>query len=276
MNFLDTILEAKHVEIARAKVLVPQALLERQAAARSDYRGFARALDRPGVRVVAEIKRASPSRGDIRLDLDAVATAQAYANGGAAALSVLTEPAYFKGSADDLKRARAAVAAPVLRKDFIVDPYQVYETAAMGADALLLIVRILDDERLHALHALALELGLDVLTEVFDEQDAARANALGATLVGINNRDLAHFKTDVSHAARLAKQLRPATAVVALSGIHSADDIRLNLDGGLRRFLIGEALVRQPDPTAALCEWTALLPPSALSTHDTQRSAHGL
>lgn len=259
MTFLDKILAAKRDEIAAAKAAVPQAALERQSAARRDApRGFAAALDRPGVRIVAEIKRASPSLGDIRPGLDPAATALAYAEGGAAALSVLTEPAFFKGSADDLQRARRAAGVPVLRKDFIVDPYQVYETAAMGADAMLLIVRILDDARLRELHALALSLGLDVLTEVFDGQDAARANALGATLVGINNRDLAHFKTDVSHAGRLAASLRPGTAVVALSGIHSAEDIRQTLAGGIRRFLIGEALVRQADPVATLREWTSI------------------
>ena len=259
MTFLDKILIAKRDEIAAAKAAVPQAALERQASARRDTpRGFAAALDRPGVRIIAEIKRASPSLGDIRPDLDPAATARAYAEGGAAALSVLTEPAFFKGSADDLQRASRAVALPVLRKDFIIDPYQVYETAALGADALLLIVRILDDERLRELHALALGLGLDVLTEVFDEQDAARANALGAALVGINNRDLAHFKTDASHAVRLASRLSPGTAVVALSGIHSAEEIRQTLSGGVRRFLIGEALVRQADPVATLREWTTL------------------
>jgi len=256
MNFLDNILASKHTELARAKAQVPQALLERQAAARADVpRGFTDALARPGVRIIAEIKRASPSLGDIRPDLDAAATAQAYADGGAAALSVLTEPAFFKGSAADLRLARAAVSIPVLRKDFIIDPYQVYETAAMGADALLLIVRILDDKRLHALYALARDLGLDVLAEVFNEQEVARVNALGATLVGINNRDLAQFKTDVTHAARLAKHLHPGTAVVALSGIHTAADIRQNRADGIRRFLIGEALVRQADPTAMLREW---------------------
>jgi indole-3-glycerol phosphate synthase len=277
MNFLDNILAAKRTELARAQAQVPQPVLEQQVAARSDApRGFAAALARPGVRIIAEIKRASPSLGDIRPDLDAAATARAYADGGAAALSVLTEPAFFKGSAADLRQARAAVSIPVLRKDFIIDPYQVYETAAMGADALLLIVRILDDKQLHELYALARDLGLDVLAEVFNEQEAARANALGATLVGINNRDLAQFKTDVTHAARLAKLLHPGIAVVALSGIHSADDIRQNLEGGIRRFLIGEALVRQADSTATLREWTTLLPPSDLSTHDTQHSTHGL
>jgi indole-3-glycerol phosphate synthase len=255
MSFLSAILTAKRDEIAAAKARVPQAQLERLASARPAPRGFAAALDLPGVRIIAEIKRASPSLGNIRLDLDPALTAHAYAAGGAAALSVLTEPAYFKGSAADLQFARDAVTVPVLRKDFIIDPYQVYETAAMGADAMLLIVRILDDEQLNVLHALALALGLDVLTEVFDEQDAARANALGATLVGINNRDLAHFKTDITQATRLSASLRPGTAVVALSGIHSADDIRQTLANGIRRFLIGEALVRQADPTSTLRDW---------------------
>ncbi|MEI7900052.1 MAG: indole-3-glycerol phosphate synthase TrpC [bacterium] len=258
MSFLDQILEAKRAEIIHAQAQTSQAHLERRAAARRDYRGFAAALDCPGVRIIAEIKRASPSLGDIRMGLDPAATAQAYANGGAAALSVLTEPAYFKGSPADLQQARNAVMLPVLRKDFIIDPYQVYETAALGADAMLLIVRILDDERLRTLYDLARNLGLDVLTEVFDEQDALRAHALGATLVGINNRDLAHFKTDVTHAARLAARLRPETAVVALSGLQTLDDIRQTLANGIRRFLVGEALVRQSDPSATLREWLSL------------------
>lgn len=263
MSFLDKILDAKRAEIAAAKAQFPQPDVERLAAARRDYRGFAAALERDGVRIIAEIKRASPSLGDIRPDLDPAATARAYGEGGAAALSVLTEPAFFKGSASDLQLARASAGVPVLRKDFILDAYQVYETAAMGADAMLLIVRILDDAQLHALHALALQLGLDVLTEVYDERDARRANNLGATLVGINNRDLAHFQTDVTQAVRLAGHLRPGAAVVALSGIHSSSDIQRTLSGGIRRFLIGEALVRQADPVATLREWTSF--PTALA-----------
>ena len=265
MTFLEKILAAKRAEIARAKTQAPQARIEKLAAARRDTpRGFAAALDAPGVRVIAEIKRASPSLGDIRADLDPAATARAYADGGAAALSVLTEPAFFKGSSDDLLRARQAAPLPVLRKDFIIDPYQVYETAAMGADALLLIVRILDEETLRSLHALARSLGLDVLTEVFDERDAARANALGAALVGINNRDLSKFKTDVTHASRLAAHLRPGTATVALSGVQTGDDIRQTLAGGIRRLLVGEALIRQPDPAATLREWTSMEVPQRL------------
>jgi len=259
MSFLEKILASKREEIAHAKACVPQPQLERLAAARRDRpRGFAAALDTPGVRVIAELKRASPSRGDIRADLAPAAIARAYADGGAAALSVLTEPAFFKGSAADLQQARDATPLPVLRKDFIIDPYQVYESAALHADAILLIVRILDDDTLHALYTLARSLGLDVLTEVFDEQDAARARALGATPVGINNRDLDRFETDVTHAARLAACLSPVTAVVALSGIRTLDDIRQTLAGGIRRFLVGEALVRQSDPAATLRDWTSL------------------
>ena len=262
MTFLDNIIEAKSAEIALAKARVPQAQIEKKAAAHFAPRGFAASLARPGVRIIAEIKRASPSLGDIRADLDPSALALDYEAGQAAALSVLTEPAFFKGSPADLRQARSAVAIPVLRKDFIIDPYQVYETAAMGADAMLLIVRILDDEKLNALYTLAISLGLDILTEVFDEQDAKRANALGATLVGINNRDLARFQTDIRHASRLASQLRTGTEVVALSGIRNADDIRQTLAGGIRRFLIGEALVRQGDPAATLREWTSIPAPA--------------
>jgi len=259
MSFLEKILASKRDEIARAKAHLSRVQIERLAAARRDSpRGFAAALDAPGVRVIAELKRASPSRGDIRADLDPAATARAYADGGAAALSVLTEPAFFKGSAADLRQARDATSLPVLRKDFIIDPYQVYESAALHADAILLIVRILDDDTLHALYTLARSLGLDVLTEVFDEHDAARARTLGATPVGINNRDLDRFETDVNHAARLAACLSPDTAVVALSGIRTLDDIRQTLAGGIRRFLVGEALVRQSDPAATLRAWTSL------------------
>jgi indole-3-glycerol phosphate synthase len=261
MSFLDQILSAKQAEIAAARRLRPQADLERLAARRDDFRGFAAALTRPGVRVIAEIKRASPSLGDIRPDLHPGELAAAYQDGGAAALSVLTEPAFFKGSAQDLKRARHVVDLPVLRKDFILDPYQVYETAAMGADAMLLIVRILDDDQLASLTALAHGIGLECLVEIHDESDAKRILDLAPPVVGINNRDLAHFHTDTSQAARLADLLPQGSAVVAASGIHSADDIRQALSAGLRRFLVGEALVRAPDPATLLRQWTAINTP---------------
>ena len=260
MTILETIVAARRQAVVEARRRVPQAHLERAAAGRRDYRGLAAALARPGLRVIAEIKRASPSRGPIAPALDPAALARAYAAGGAAALSVLTEPDFFQGSPDDLHRARAATELPVLRKDFIIDPYQVYETAALGADALLLIVRVLDDAQLHGLHALARQLGLDVLTEVHDARDIARANALGAPLVGINNRDLAHFKTDTGQATRLVGQLHPGCLPVALSGIRTADDIRRTLAGGITRVLVGETLVRASDPAATLRGWLAAAP----------------
>ena len=258
MNILENIVATRRQAVAGAQRRVPQSFLEREAAGRRDYRGFTAALARPGLRVIAEIKRASPSRGAIAPALDPAAVARAYAAGGAAALSILTEPDFFKGSPDDLHRARAACDLPVLRKDFIIDPYQVYETAALGADAMLLIVRMLDDEQLHELHALAQQLGLDVLTEVHDAGDIERANALGAPLIGINNRDLAHFKTDSAQAGRMVGLLHPSCLPVALSGILDDDDIRQTLAGGITRVLVGEALVRAEDPAATLRRWNAI------------------
>jgi indole-3-glycerol phosphate synthase len=258
MSFLDQILATKQIEIAEAKARTPLSELEQLAAQRNDYRGFKASLSKPGVRVIAEIKRASPSRGDISPDLEPSTVASAYEQGGAAAISVLTEPAFFKGSAADLQQARAAVTLPVLRKEFILEPYQVFETAAMGADAILLIVRILDDQQLHDLHDLARSLGLNVLTEIFDETDATRLAGMNDLLIGINNRDLTHFHTDTARAARIAATLPKDAAVVAASGIMETEDLQRILAQGIRRFLIGEALVRQNDPVTTLREWTTL------------------
>ena len=258
-DFLEKIVAHKRREVAEAAARVPLDALRRQAAARRDFRGFEAALAAPrAVRIIAEIKRASPSKGDLRPGLDPAALARAYAAGGAAALSVLTERAFFKGSPDDLAAARQATALPVLRKDFILDDYQVYESAALGADAILLIVRLLTDAELSRLHALARSLGLDVLVEVYDEAEAARANRLGARLVGINNRDLARFDTDVTRAQRVAAALAPGTLAVAASAIAGPDDIRRALQSGLTRFLIGETLVRADDPAGLLRAWNAI------------------
>jgi indole-3-glycerol phosphate synthase len=255
MSFLDKILVSKRIEIAECKNRISQSEIERMAAARTDFRGFESSLNQSGVRIIAEIKRASPSKGEINPDLNPAAVARAYQEGGAAALSVLTEPSFFKGSQSDLQSAREVITMPVLRKDFIIDPYQVYESVAIGADAILLIVRILDDKALHELYTLARNLGIDILTEVFDEEDAARASALKATLIGINNRDLARFNTDINHAIRVAALLPAEASIVAASGIHSQTDIEMNLANGLRRFLIGEALVKHADPVATLKSW---------------------
>ena len=266
MSFLEQIVAAKQAEIAAARALKPQAEVERLAAKREDFRGFAESLARPGVRIIAEIKRASPSLGDLRPDLHPGDLALAYQTGGAAAVSVLTEPAFFKGSAKDLKRAREFSELPILRKDFILDPYQVYETAAMGADAMLLIVRILDDETLQSLLALAHGVGLETLVEIHDEADAKRIAGLAPPLVGINNRDLAHFHTDTSRAARIAALLPRGTAVVAASGIHGEPDIQRALAAGIRRFLVGESLVRADDPAALLKQWISLPVPQILNS----------
>lgn len=261
MSFLDQILTAKREEIAAARNLKPQAELEALAAKREDFRGFAVSLNRPGVRVIAEIKRASPSRGDLLPGLHPGDLARAYEDGGAAAVSVLTEPAFFKGSAKDLKRTRDVIELPVLRKDFIVDPYQVYETAAMGADAMLLIVRILTDEQLASLLALAHGVGLETLVEIHDEADARRLTGLDVPVVGINNRNLADFHTDTEQASRIAALLPQGAAVVAASGIRDQADILRTLAAGIRRFLVGETLVKHPDPAAVLRQWTSIKTP---------------
>ncbi len=253
MNFLDKILAEKAHEIARAKAACSDPEMRSLAAKRATpFRGFEAALQKDGVRIVAEIKRASPSKGDIQPDLNAAATAAAYEAGGAAALSVLTEPAYFKGSIQDLRDARAAVSIPVLRKDFIVEPYQVYESCAMGADAILLIVRILDDFNLCTLYALAKECGLDVLTEVFDEADLDRALKLGASVIGINNRNLASFSTDLMNAPTLATRIKPPAIAMALSGVSTAHDVTQMAQQGISKLLIGEGLVKCADPATLL------------------------
>jgi indole-3-glycerol phosphate synthase len=252
MDFLQKIVAAKKREIAESSARVPLAQLREMASKNRVFRGFAASLAQPGVRVIAEIKRASPSKGDLCVNLDPAALARAYEAAGAAALSVLTERDFFKGSPEDLQAARAAVSLPVLRKDFILDEYQVYETVCMGADAMLLIVRMLNDNELTHLDKLARALGLDVLVEVHNEADAARANRIGARLIGINNRDLARFNTDASNASRMAALFPPEAIIVAASAITGADDIRHNLSAGISRFLIGEALVCADNPSQLL------------------------
>lgn len=258
-SFLDQIVEHQRLVVAEARRQRPLAALAALAAGRNDYRGFEAALRRPGVRVIAEIKRASPSKGALDLTLDPARLARSYEQGGAAAISVLTEEKFFRGSADDLRTARAASSLPVLRKDFILEDYQVYEAAAWGADAILLIVRILDDAQLLELHRLARRLGLDVLVEVHDEADARRVAAMPEiTLVGINNRNLASFETDLSAAHRIARLLGPHQHPVAASGISVPDDIARAQAAGLRAFLIGESLVRTPDTVALLRQLVAV------------------
>jgi indole-3-glycerol phosphate synthase len=252
-DVLSRIVATKRAEV---EALRPHAS-EVRARARdaAPTRGFARALRSPGtVRVLAEIKRRSPSAGPIRADADPAAIAAEYQAGGAAALSVLTDREYFDGSLAALAAARGAVDLPLLRKDFIIDPLQIWEARAAGADAILLIVRILTDDQLAELSGLAAELGLDALVEVHDREELARALGSGAVVVGINNRDLKTFTTDLALSLDVAPTVDPAITLVAESGIRSADDVRRLGQAGVDAVLVGESLMRQPDVRVAVAE----------------------
>jgi indole-3-glycerol phosphate synthase len=221
-------------------------------------RGFRAALTRPGIAVIAEFKRRSPSAGTLRDDADLATLVAAYERGGASALSVLTEQPNFGGALADLTAARGVVGLPVLRKDFIVDEYQLLEARAAGADAVLLIVAALDDETLASLHSAARELTLDVLVEVHDREEVARALDVGAELVGVNNRDLRDFSVDVGRTSRLREAIPNAVAVVSESGIASAEQLRTLAGEGVDAVLVGERLMRAENPEQALRELTAL------------------
>lgn len=253
-DILEQIVEHKKHEILAAAKKTPVEKLRDLAGTGTGRRSFYNALARPAgqVRIIAEIKRASPSKGDIAADLDPAALAAAYEHGGAAALSVLTDNAFFKGSLADLKAARSACNLPVLRKDFLISEYQIYEAAAAGADAVLLIVRILPENRLSELLALSAELSMDCLVEVHSESDLKTAIKVNAALIGINNRNLASFDTDIKTAMTLSEKLGQDQIAVAASGIASRKDIERNLEAGISRFLIGESLVRSDDPAGFL------------------------
>jgi indole-3-glycerol phosphate synthase len=257
MNVLDEILAHKRVELAEAAARVPPAAMRARAEARSREeatRGLREALrGAPRPRVVAELKRRSPSRGEIRPDFDPLGCAKAYADAGAAAISVLTDARFFGGDLALLEAVRAAVPVPLLRKDFVIDRYQVDEARAHGADAVLLIVRALAGPALAELRAHAAELGLDALVEVHDERELERALAAGADLVGINNRDLATFQTDLAVTERLAPRVAGSGVVlVAESGIFTNGDVRRLEAAGADAVLVGEALMREPDVGRAL------------------------
>ena len=250
-DFLTTIVQQKGREISQARKVVAEARLAELVRQRSDYRSFFEPLSRPGaagVNIIAEIKRASPSKGDIRADLDASKTAAQYEHGGAAAVSVLTDATFFKGHLDDLKAARSACRLPVLRKEFIISRYQVYEAAAAGADAILLIARILTPEKLDRLYSLCRDLGMDALVEIHTPEDARIVADCGARLVGINNRNLSTFETDIAIAMDLVARLAPGQIPVAASGISGPADIQQNLEAGIFNFLVGESIVRSADP----------------------------
>jgi indole-3-glycerol phosphate synthase len=249
-TYLDDIL-AHHRERADADRRALGPLLDEARAAPSP-RPFAGSLERPGLAVIAEIKRRSPSRGELAPGLDPAALARSYAAGGAACLSVLTDGPHFGGSAVDLATARAAVELPVLRKDFTVSAHDVADARLMGADAVLLIVAALDDGRLGYLQALADELGLAALVEVHDAAEAERAVAAGAGIVGVNQRDLTTFEVRHDLAASLAPDLPGDVLLVAESGIRDAGDARRAAEAGFDAVLVGESLVTAEDPAAAL------------------------
>lgn len=250
MNKLDEICATKREEVATRKALATLDDLDRRACEAAPPRGFADALAAKahrGFGLIAEIKKASPSKGLIRGDFRPAEHAAAYAAGGAACLSVLTDAPYFQGHEDYLMDARAACDLPVLRKDFMVDPWQVAEARAIGADAILVIVAALDDGAMAEIEAAAIERGLDVLVEVHDEQELERAAALRSRLIGINNRDLKTFRTDLAVTERLARHAPEDALLVGESGIERhADCVRLAV-AGVRSFLVGESLMRQPD-----------------------------
>lgn len=251
---LDRILVHKVEEVAARKARASAATVIAAAREAPPPRDMRAAVRRESVALIAEIKRASPSRGVLRADFDPLALATVYAANGAAALSVLTDVRFFGGDLAHLTAVRAAVSVPALRKDFVLDPYQVYEARAAGADAVLLIAAALDDARLADLHALIAGLGMAALVEVHDEAELGRALALGAPLIGVNNRDLRTFSVDLETTERLARLLPAGVILVAESGIVSGADVRRMGAAGARAVLVGEALVTAPDMAARVRE----------------------
>jgi indole-3-glycerol phosphate synthase len=259
VTVLDGILERKRREVEERRASLPDRELAARARATPRPRSLGAALSPRGgpVRVIAEVKRASPSAGTIDASVDAPSLAARYAAAGAAAVSVLTDGPAFGGSLDDLAAARAAVEVPLLRKDFVVDRYQLLEARAWGADAALLIVAALPGDALRRLHEACLELGLSALVEVHDEREAEAALAAGAGIVGVNNRDLRTFRVDLAATERVLPLLPADVAGVSESGIRGAAEVRRLRAAGAANFLVGEALVRAPDPAALLREIAA-------------------
>lgn len=260
---LERICADKRAEVARRRAAAPLGALEARATGAGAPRGFYRRLEararRDGWGLVCEIKKASPSKGVIRADFDPPALARAYAEGGAACLSVLTDGPYFQGEDAHLDAARAAVGLPVLRKDFVLEPYQVVESRALGADCVLLIMAALGDGQAAELEAAAAQWGMDILVEVHDDAELERALRLASPLIGVNNRDLKTLKVDLAVSRRLAPRIPAERLMVCESGLERRADLAEMHAAGARAFLIGEWLMRQGDVAAA----TAALLPAA-------------
>jgi indole-3-glycerol phosphate synthase len=259
MDFLEKIVGLKKAENLRLQEAGVMEEFQAALARRPRLLSLKAALDNcPGTAIIAEVKRASPSKGEFAMHWDPVELAQIYQNHGAAAISVLTEVAYFKGDPDFIRRMRPVIRVPILRKDFILEEIQVYESAALGADALLLIVSLLSPEELRALLALTHDLGLEALVEVHTESEMALAAAAGAQVIGINSRNLHTFEMFPERALELAPLAPPGVTLVAASGIKTRADVEKYEAAGIRAFLIGETLVREKDPGAKLREFMGM------------------
>jgi len=255
-DILAKILETKKAEVATARQMRSESDVLREAKSRKDLRGFARAIEEKIAQgkpaVIAEIKKASPSKGVIRENFNPVDIASSYAAHGAACLSVLTDVQFFQGSYDYLRQARAACTLPVLRKDFMIDPYQIIHARALGADCILLIAAALSPQQLREFEGVAKELGMDVLVEVHDRAELDIALQLDTSLLGINNRNLRTFETSLNNTLDLLEAIPEGKRVVTESGILQPADVKLMRDNGVHAFLVGEAFMRAPDPGVAL------------------------
>lgn len=253
-NYLTDIISFKKEELLERKKKIPFKTINLQLQHVKPPREFKKALSGGGVKVIAEIKKASPSKGVIREDFDYLAIAESYEKSGAAAISVLTDSHFFQGDIEYLSQVRHVVDLPLLRKDFIIDEYQVVESRVYSADAILLIAAVLSEKELQHLHSLSKALEMDVLVEVHDKKDLKKALSIGADMIGINNRDLQRFKTDIRTTANLAKGILGDRIIVSESGINTREDIAYLRHAGVHAFLIGEALMREAEPGEKLKE----------------------
>ncbi|MCA9211683.1 MAG: indole-3-glycerol phosphate synthase TrpC [Planctomycetales bacterium] len=253
MTILDKIVKTKRGEIEDAKKRVPEETLRAQIESAPDVRSFFDAIaNGDGIQLISEVKKASPSKGIIRADFDPVSIAQIYEQNGATCISVLTDREYFQGDLEYLRAIRKVVDRPLLRKDFILDSYQLLEARVAGADAVLLIAECLDDCNLRKLHNAAIDLGMTPLVEFYEPDNLQRVLDAGATLIGINNRNLKTFETDLDHTIRLRDQIPSDCLVVGESGIHSNDDVKRLQDAGVNAILVGEHLMASEDIGAAV------------------------